>query len=260
MKLSSQIYWALFVVAFLGVAIWESFRPGSRPTVSTGRRWGHHALLFAVSAALVTALLRLLPVGAASLVQSSGIGILNRPVLPFALRCIVTVLLLDFIQYWLHRAFHASRPLWRVHEIHHSDPDYDVSTGTRFHPLELLPIQGIRFAVVLLLAPPPVAVLFSELLGLLLNFVVHANASFTPGVEAMLRAFFITPDLHRIHHSEDPSDYDRNFGQTFSWWDRLFGTYVAAPRSGIVSTGVRGIDGSRQIRVSDLLTRPFKRA
>ena len=122
--------------------------------------------------------------------------------------------------------------LWRVHEVHHSDPDYDVSTAARFHPIEVVSVQGAYLAAVALLAPPPIAVFLSELLTVVLNLFAHANASFPRKVEKCLGIVFMTPDVHRIHHSADEADHSRNFGQTFIWWDRIFGTYLSQPRVG----------------------------
>ncbi len=234
-----QLYWIMFVAAFFAVALWESFAPSRPLATSTSRRWGNHALLFCVTAALQTAAVRLLPVGAATLVQSSGLGLLNQASVPFWFRFVVTIFLLDLLQYWIHRTYHTFGMLWRVHAVHHSDTDYDVSTAVRFHPLELLPAQALHVGAVLLLAPPPIAVLCSELVAMLVNFAVHANAALPRAVESILGKVFVTPGLHRIHHSDNPADHGRNFGQTFAIWDRLFGTFAAEAREKDFSTGVK---------------------
>src|SRR6478672_10911995 len=138
----STTYWIAFVGAFLAVAVWESFQP-KRPLVST---------------LLVKVVLRVSPVVVATAVAGSRWGILNRPWLPFAVRCAATLLLLDLTNYLVHRTYHAVGFLWRVHEVHHSDPDYDVSTAGRFHPLEVLIGQTGLLSVIALSAPPPAAV------------------------------------------------------------------------------------------------------
>lgn len=250
-------YWIVFLGAFFAVSLWETFRPIHRASVSVGRRWRNHALLFGVSALIQSALIRLLPVGVAGFAQGNPFGLLNHSGLPLAAQCALTVIAMDFVQYWIHRAFHGSFPLWRVHQVHHSDPDYDVSTATRFHPLEVIPPQGVRVLAVLLLAPSPIAVLFDQLIAMLFNFTSHANASLPPRCEALLRLVFITPDLHRIHHSNDIAEQSTNFGQIFSVWDRLFGTYLAQSKRNPVITGLSESELSGAVSLGALLTSPF---
>ena len=163
-------------------------------------------------------------------VAGSRFGVLNKPVLPLIVRCGIAVGLLDLLQYWIHWSFHRVSWLWRVHQVHHSDPDYDVSTAARFHPLEVLYSQGIRFAAIAVLAPPAAGVFAAELLTVILNLSAHANASLPGRIENIGRSVFVTPDLHRIHHSREVADQNRNLGQTFSWWDRLFNpTFAVEP-------------------------------
>ena len=256
----SATYWILFVGAFLVVAVWESFQPKRALCGPAERRWGRHGLLLILSTVFVKVILRVNPVIVATAVAGSRFGILNRPGLPFAARCAATVLLLDLTNYLVHRTYHAVGFLWRVHEVHHSDPDYDVSTAGRFHPLEVLIGQAGILSVVALLAPPPDAVFGAELMTLLLNFFVHANASLPRTIERALRHVIITPDLHRIHHSEEMEEQWRNLGQTFSWWDRLFGTYLdraAAGEEGLV-TGVKGLQNPTSVEIGFMLSEPFR--
>jgi sterol desaturase/sphingolipid hydroxylase (fatty acid hydroxylase superfamily) len=256
----STTYWILFVGAFLAVAVWESFQPKRELSGPAGRRWGSHALLLAASTIFVKVILRVNPVIVATAVAGSRFGILNKPWLPFAVRCAATVLLLDLTQYLIHRTYHAVGFLWRIHEVHHSDPDYDVSTAGRFHPLEVLIGQAGLLSVIALLAPPPAAVFGAELMTLLLNFFVHANASLPRPLERALRAVIITPDLHRTHHSDEMEEQWTNLGQTFSWWDRLFGTYLDRPASGedAIATGVKGLQNATSIKLGFMLSEPFR--
>jgi len=259
-KISGAGYWTIFVATFLAVAIWESFQP-RRPLSSTAeRRWGRHALLFIVSYIAQAAVVRISPVLMAAAVAHSRFGILNRAWLPFGVQSIAAIILLDLVHYVTHRAFHAVPLLWRVHEVHHSDPDYDVSTAARFHPIEVVSVQGAYLAAVALLAPPPIAVFLSELLSVVLNLFAHANASFPAKVEKWLGAVFMTPDVHRIHHSADEADHSRNLGQTFVWWDRIFGTYLGQPRAGAeeMITGIHGLRTSRSLGLGFMLAEPFQ--
>ena len=259
-KIEGAIYWALFALLFLALAVWESFRPRRPLSLRTERRWWCHAMLLAVSGVAQTALFRVAPVALAAAVAGSRFGILNRPWLPFTVRCGVAVLALDLTHYSTHRIFHAVPFLWRVHEVHHSDPDYDVSTAGRFHPLEVVSVEGVYLAVIALLAPPLVAVFAAELLTLALNLFAHANVSVPPAAEKLLRRAIVTPDLHRIHHSEDAREQFRNLGQTFSWWDRLFGTYLAKPAAGEegIITGITGLRNENSTGLGFMLAEPFR--
>ena len=253
-----QIYWSVFVAVFLVVATWETLAPLRELTSDTARRWREHAALFAVSAVIATIAIRLLPTFAAEFAVNNPLGILNNTRFPFPVRWVAAVLILDFLQYWIHRSFHAHHPLWRVHEVHHSDYDYDVSLAVRFHPLEILPSQVLHAAAAVLLAAPPSAVFAAQLLSLIVNFLSHANAGLPEPVERLVRTIFITPNLHCIHHSADPGDYGRNFGQTFSIWDRLFGTYTSRSQATEFRTGVDGVSPEDSRGTARLLARPFK--
>jgi sterol desaturase/sphingolipid hydroxylase (fatty acid hydroxylase superfamily) len=173
---------------------------------------------------------------------------------------VAAVLLLDLSHYGIHRAFHAVPLLWRIHEVHHSDPDYDVSTAARFHPLEVVLARGGYLAAVVLLAPPPIAVFVSEALTVVFNFFAHANVSLPRQGGKLLGLVFITPDLHRIHHSADSADHSRNYGQTFAWWDRLFGTCLNEPNVGTerMTTGISGLRNAGSLRLGFVLKRPFE--
>ncbi len=258
-RIESAAYWTLFVVLFLALATWESFRPKRPLSFRTGHRWWSHGVLLAVSGMAQTAVFRVAPVALAAAVAGSPFGILNRPWLPFTVRCALAVLLLDLTHYWTHRAFHAVPVLWRIHEVHHSDPDYDVSTAGRFHPLEVVAVEAVYLAVIAMLAPPVVAAFTAELLAVALNLFAHANVSLPWAAETWLRRVIVTPNFHRIHHSLDPSEQFRNLAQTFPWWDHLFGTYQAAAADEEIATGVAGFRNASSIRLGFMLAEPFAR-
>ena len=207
----------------------------------------------------------MLPVSAVAVaVMASGsrFGILNSSWLPFFVGCALTVLLLDFARYGIHRAFHGLSFLWRIHEVHHSDPDYDVSTAGRFHPLEVVLEQGALLALIALLAPPPIAVFGDALMTVALNLVrARQRLRCRLLFEKALRRAIVTPDLHRIHHSEKIEEQSRNFGQTFSWWDRLFGTFLtgaAVGQSGLI-TGIKELRNGASLGLGFMLAEPFRR-
>ncbi len=259
-RIEGAAYWMCFVAMFLVVAIWESRRPKRELSSAAERRWKNHGAMLVIAAVLSTVLLRVGPVALAVAVAGSRFGVLNKPPLPLILRCGITVALLDLLQYWIHWSFHHVSWLWRIHQVHHSDPDYDVSTAARFHPLEVLCSQGIRFAAIGVLAPPAAGVFLAELLTVILNLSAHANASLPQRIENALRSVFITPDLHRIHHSRDVADQNRNLGQTFPWWDRLFGSYTgtASTVAGAFRTGLTGLEGYDPLGIGFMLAEPFE--
>lgn len=259
-NLEGPAFWMLFVAAFLAVAVWESYQARRELTTPAERRWSRHGLLFAISSIAQAFLFRVSPVALAMAVEASSFGLLNRPWIPFALRCLIAVLVLDLSHYVTHRAFHSISWLWRVHEVHHSDPDYDVSTAARFHPLEVILTQGCNLGLVMLLAPPAVAVFIAEMMGVVVNIIVHANASLPGRADRFIRAVFVTPNMHRIHHSVELAEQSANFGQAFCWWDRLFGTYLhdAAAGEQALSTGIRCRQGEDTLSLRHLLGAPFQ--
>src|SRR5579862_2735654 len=231
-RLESPAYWIVAVVTFLGVAYWESMRPKRPLSVSTERRWGNHAVILVMSTVAVGLLYRTSPVLVAASFAGNRFGLLNKMWLPFAARFVLALLLLDFVKYLAHRFLHSVPVMWRMHQVHHSDPDFDVSTALRVHPLELIFTQGVYLGIIAILAPPLSAVVLAEALSGLQSFFGHANARLPGWIEGPLRTIFITPDMHRIHHSAEVAEQLANFGDSFPWWDRLLGTYVATPAAG----------------------------
>jgi sterol desaturase/sphingolipid hydroxylase (fatty acid hydroxylase superfamily) len=260
-RIESYCYWILFVAAFLGVAVWESFRPRRELSSAPERRWGKHGLVLIVCTVISVGLYRASPVVVAIAFAGSRHGLLNKPWIPFAGRCVLAVLLLDLVKYCVHWAFHSVSFLWRVHRVHHSDPDFDVSTSLRVHPIEVVLTQGAYFALIAIFAPPVLGVLIAELISAFQSFFGHANASLPGWAEKPLRRLFVTPDMHRIHHSEEVQEQFTNFGDSFPWWDHLFRTYLAEPaagRDGMV-VGLKGCQNDASLGVAFMLTQPFLR-
>ena len=258
-RIESYTYWILFVTAFLGVAVWESFRPKRQLSGTPQRRWGSHGMILIVCTVISVGLYRVSPVIVAASFADNRFGVLNKPWLPFVGRCILAVLLLDFVKYATHWAFHAVPFLWPVHRVHHSDPDFDVSTATRVHPIEVVLTQGAYFGVIAIFAPPVIGVLAAELIGAFQSFFEHANASLPGWAEQRVRSLLVTPDMHRVHHSEEVGEQFKNFGEIFTWWDRLFRTYLAAPAAGEdgIVVGLKGYQNDASLGVAFMLTQPF---
>lgn len=258
MEFEVTALWTVIVVSFLAMGMWEGARPRQSLSMAPERRWGAHLLLFMLGGGAQAVVFRLSPLVLAVSVAASPWGLLNRPWLPFAVQFVAAILLLDLVRYFTHRLFHRISFLWRIHEVHHSDADYDVSTAGRFHPLELIGAHALYLAAILLLAPPLAAVFFAELHTALLNVFAHSNVAIPAGVERALRRVLITPDLHRLHHSANPMHHRHNFGQTFVWWDRLFGTYLPGKPAGeVLVAGVPGVPP--EIGLLALIAEPFRR-
>ena len=260
-RIESYSYWVLFAATFLGVAVWESFRPKQKLSAVPERRWGRHGLVLLISTIISVALYRASPVVIAIGFAGSRYGVLNKPWMPLAVSCVLAVLLLDFVKYATHWGFHSVSFLWRVHKVHHSDPDFDVSTAARVHPIEVILTQGAYFIVIAVFAPPVMGVLIAELVAGFQSFFEHANASLPARAEKTLRRFIVTPDMHRVHHSEVIGEQFTNYGETFPWWDRLFRTYLAAPAAGQegMVVGLKGCQNDASLGMGFMLAQPFLR-
>jgi sterol desaturase/sphingolipid hydroxylase (fatty acid hydroxylase superfamily) len=260
-QIARRGYWLVFAVAFVAVAAWESGGPVRPLSVREERRWSRHAIVVAIGFALTTALYRISPAVLAATVQPSRFGLFNGTLLPVPARWILAILVLDLVRYAAHAAHHLVPLLWRVHQVHHSDPDLDASTGARFHPVEMAVTQGIYLAAIGFCAPPVGAVVVVELLTVFQSVFSHANASLPAWVEKPLLLVWVTPSMHRIHHSDQIREQNRNFGELFPWWDRLFRTYVPAPAAGVarLRPGLRGFQNDRSLDLGFILSLPFRR-
>lgn len=260
-NIAGTAFWIALAVTFPAVAAWESFHPLRGLSSSAERRWGNHALLYATTVLLTALVFRASPILVAFAARDSRYGLLNRAFVPGWVNFAATILLLDLFHYGTHRAFHSLSLLWRFHQIHHSDRDFDVSTSVRFHPIEALATQAALLGAVAVLAPPPAAVFVSQILLLMENLFTHANQALPPAVERTLRWIVFTPELHRIHHSEEIADQQLNYGQLFPWWDMLFGTYARASARGPeqLVTGLKELRSTDTLAVSWMLAAPFRR-
>ena len=258
-RTEEYVYWGMVTAAFLSVAVWETFRPRRALLVPCERRWTRHAVLLVICSVATALVLRATPVVIALRVAGSRFGVFNKAWAPFAVRCALAIVALDLLRYAVHRAFHTVPILWRIHQVHHADPDFDLTTGARVHPLEVLLLQGATLGAIALLAPPVVSVLIVEVTFCFQSFFGHANAALPPGTERVLRRFYITPDIHRIHHSDVIAEQGKNLGDIFPWWDHIFGTYQAEPAAGQkgMAVGMRGLPKERSMQLGFMLAQPF---
>lgn len=253
------IRFVAFVGVFVGMAIWEAAQP-RRPRISSRwKRWPSNLGIVALN----TGLLRLvIPTGAVSLAilgEQRGWGLLSNIALPTWLRIAVALVVLDLAIYLQHVIFHAVPALWRLHRMHHSDTDFDVTTGSRFHPGEILLSMVYKMAVVVALGAPAVSVVLFEVLLNAASMFNHGNLGLSARFDRVLRWAVVTPDMHRVHHSSIPAETNSNFGFNVPWWDRIFGTYKAQPAAGHLDMQI-GLDNFRdpvQLRLDRMLVQPF---
>jgi sterol desaturase/sphingolipid hydroxylase (fatty acid hydroxylase superfamily) len=254
-----SVYAVAFFLGLGGVALWEALAPRRRLGASLRARWIGNFGIYLVSNALLRALFPGLGVGVAAFASERGWGLFNQLDAPFWLVVAATILILDLGRYALHWLLHASPHLWRVHSMHHSDPDYDLTTGLRFHPFETVLYFGGTYGLIALIGAPVAAVLLSEAVVAISGPFVHGNVRLPVQADGVLRLAFVTPDMHRVHHSADMRESFSNFSSVFSWWDRLFGTYIAQPASGHLGmkVGLDGFEDPKHLKIGWMLAHPF---
>ncbi|MCU7959229.1 MAG: sterol desaturase family protein [gamma proteobacterium symbiont of Bathyaustriella thionipta] len=223
---------SFFFGIFAVMAIWEIVSPRRALTVSKGIRWANNLGLVFINSFVLRLLFPAAAVGVAVTADQQGWGLLNLYNLPFPVAVIMAVVVMDFVIWLQHVMVHAIPVLWRLHRVHHADLDYDVTTGARFHTLEIILSMLIKFATILLLGPPVVAVVIFEVMLNATAMFNHGNVKLPAGLDRVLRWFLVTPDMHRVHHSVEDDEANSNFGFSLPWWDRLFGTYRDQPRDG----------------------------
>jgi len=254
---------AIRLVFFLGIfalmILWEFVTPRRDRSVSRWVRWPSNLGIVAFNTLILRILVPVAAVGLAALSEDRSWGLLNAFSLPPLLAIVLSVVLLDLAIYLQHVMFHAVPALWRLHRMHHADLDFDVTTGARFHPVEILLSMGIKLAVVAALGPPVVAVLIFDVLLNATSMFNHGNVRIALKVDGVLRCFVVTPDMHRVHHSILPHETNSNFGFNLPWWDRLFGTYTAQPAAGHggMTIGIEQFRAPRDLWLDRMLFQPF---
>ncbi len=251
---------ALFLGILLVMALWEVAAPRRRREIPRLIRWSNNIGMVVIDTLLVRLAFPVVAVGLAVVAGERGWGLLNVFDVPFWIAFVVSVLALDLAIYLQHVMFHAVPALWRLHRMHHADLEFDVSTGLRFHPIEILLSMGIKLAVVAVLGPPAVAVLVFEVLLNATSMFNHSNIGIPPAVDRILRLVVVTPDMHRVHHSIHPSETNSNFGFNLPWWDRLLGTYRPQPRDGHegMTIGIEQFRTRRDLWLDRMLLQPLR--
>ena len=251
---------AVFFGILIGMAAWELAAPQRRVEIPRLVRWSNNLGLVALDAVLVRFLFPVVSVGLAVIAQENGWGLLNQFSIPTWIVTILAVLALDFAIYLQHVLFHAVPALWRLHRVHHADLEFDVTTGVRFHPFEIVISMAIKLLLILALGPSAIAVLIFEILLNGTSLFNHSNVRLPSRLDAVLRLFIVTPDMHRVHHSILPSETNSNFGFNLPWWDWILGTYLAQPSAGHtgMTIGIEQFRTGRDLWLDRLLFQPFR--
>ena len=253
-----SVQFAVFAVVLLGMIAWETIAPRRVPGGPRLIRWASNLGIGLLNRVILSAV----PMMSAAILTAQQLdwALLNVLQVPLWASILITVLLLDALVYWQHRFFHAVPLLWRVHRMHHTDTDFDATTAVRFHPIEAVVSMAIKVMAVICIAPPAIALLIFEIVLSSTALFNHSNARLPHGIDRWLRKVLVTPDMHRVHHSTDPEEYNRNFGFNLPWWDYLFGSYRAQPGLGHVDMqlGQAQYREPRELGLAGMLSHPFR--
>jgi sterol desaturase/sphingolipid hydroxylase (fatty acid hydroxylase superfamily) len=249
----------IFALTLALLALLERRAPKRDHGTDRHLRWRTNFSLLILDTLLLRLCFPLAAVGTALYADQNAIGLFHRFQIPGPLTWLAGLLVLDCAIYWQHRLLHRIPPLWRLHKIHHTDLDLDLSTGVRFHPLEIVLSMLLKAVVILVFGIPAGAVLIFEILLNAGSLYTHSNIALPAAVERHLRHLFVTPDMHRIHHSLNPAETDSNFSFNLNLWDRLFGSYCATPRLDPrnMPLGLAEYRDGRQLGLFRLLKIPF---
>jgi len=251
---------SFFFGVLLIVALWEIYAPRRALTISKVVRWTNNLGVVVINSIIIRLLFPTAAIGLTLFVNEQNWGLLNYYIFPNVIAVLLGAIALDFIIYLQHVLVHAIPALWRLHRVHHADMDIDVTTGARFHPIEIILSMIIKFAAIVALGPPLIAVIIFEILLNATAMFNHGNIRLPVKIDKILRLFVVTPDMHRVHHSVEEDETNCNFGFSLPWWDRLFGTYRSQPRGGHIemTIGISGLRDSKQVQqLPGMLKLPF---
>lgn len=256
-----KVRMSFFVGMIIFIGLWELLAPRRTLTVSKFIRWANNLGLVFFNSFVLRLVFPTLAVGMAAFATEQGWGIFNYFDWPMWLEFIAAIIILDLIIYLQHVMVHAVPAFWRLHRLHHADLDYDLTTGARFHPLEIILSMVIKFAAVLVLGPSVLAVIVFEIILNAMAMFNHGNIKLPLSLDKVLRLFVVTPDMHRVHHSVEDDEANSNFGFNLSLWDRIFGTYRDQPRGGHLDMqiGIRKFREQKDVSwLPGMLIMPFK--
>jgi sterol desaturase/sphingolipid hydroxylase (fatty acid hydroxylase superfamily) len=250
-----------FTGVLAAMMLWEALAPRRALSLPRTRRWAANLGVVVLNTLILRLLFPAAAVGVAIFAEQRGWGLLHSFTLPEALAVALAVIALDLFIYLQHVMFHAVPALWRLHRVHHADPDFDVTTGLRFHPFEIVLSMLIKFAAIVVLGASALAVMIFEVLLNATSMFNHGNVRLPRALDRVLRWVLVTPDMHRVHHSITDHETNSNFGFNLSVWDRLLGTYKAQPDAGHerMTIGIRDFRDPRVVAsLPGLLVLPFR--
>jgi len=255
----SDVYAVVYFGVIIVLSVVESWAPRRQPGDAVRVRWFSNFALAFMGTAVVKLTFPVAGGTLAVLCESRGWGLFHYVTIPRAAQFVITILAIDATGYCQHYLLHRSPLLWRIHRTHHSDHDYDFSTGARFHPIETVYTTSILLLPVLALGAPPEAVFLSQIISTISGFIEHGNLRYGSTLDRVLRWFVVTPNMHRIHHSRLGTESQTNYGGTFSWWDRLCGTYLSHPAGGYeqMTFGLDGFLERKHLTLPWMLAQPF---
>lgn len=258
---SDSLRLGCFIVAFIIFALVEYQWPRKTLTQKKSTRWLSNIGLVFFNSLILRLALPLLAVDAALITDQEHWGLFNYLNTPPFLTGLLSILLLDWLIYWQHRAFHRVPLLWRLHRMHHSDQDIDVTTGTRFHPIEIILSMLLKIVAIGLLGIPVEAVILFEILLNVSAMFNHSNLYIPKSADRYLRSVLVTPDFHRVHHSIHVTEMNNNYGFFLSVWDRIGHTYLVKPRDGHeeMKIGLGLFRKTKEQRLDKMLTQPFRK-
>lgn len=263
MENETLIRFGIFAGLFAVFAVIEALVPRRERSQPRRTRWVTNwaiVILDTLTLRILAFALPLLAVGAAIDAENQGWGLMNQAVFPFWIKVLATVLIFDFAIWLQHLITHKIPILWRIHRVHHADRDIDVTTAIRFHPIEIALSMVLKVGLVYLLGPPAVGIIVFEIILNGTAMFNHANIKLPQALDSIVRTVLVTPDMHRVHHSDQRKEHDSNYGFALTVWDRVFGTYVAQPEKGHteMTIGLQWQD-DRPSRLGWSLALPFKR-
>jgi sterol desaturase/sphingolipid hydroxylase (fatty acid hydroxylase superfamily) len=257
---ASQAYAAAYFGIMIVISLLEWVVPRRKAGDALMLRWAGNVGISFVNTLLIRTVFPLAAIAWAGLCAERGWGLLNRAAVSPWVALPLSIAALDFMRYIAHWLFHRVPVLWQIHSTHHTDHEVDFTTGIRFHPAEVLISEAVGFAMIAVIGVPPFAVLLFSLLAVSITFFEHANVHLPATVDAVLRLVIVTPDMHRVHHSQVLREGNSNFGSLLPWWDRLCGTYIAEPEGGDgVRFGVAGFDERKHLWLHWMLAKPLIR-
>lgn len=260
MQNPEMIRLTVFLSVLAACALWEWLTPRKALTQNKLYRWANNLGLIAFNSICLSLFMPILAFEAATQAAQHHYGLFNALELPWVVELLVSVILLDLVIYLQHLVFHRVPWLWRLHRMHHADQDIDVTTGTRFHPIEILMSMWIKVAFIFILGVSPIAIVVFEIVLNASAMFNHSNAKLPLNIDRWLRRAIVTPDMHRVHHSVIVKETHSNFGFFLSVWDQWFGTYRAQPELGHdkVEIGIPLFQRREEQRLDKMLTQPFR--